>query len=222
MAAFSLDDDTSGTSGGAGNDSSVDNTLGADTFAGTDRELNAANGGDSGGGDNFTFDPERHISRDKRNADGSYRNKRRRKSGGSGPSASNQRGKTQASHSASVEFLGNTLLIVHVGLAKFTKIDELEIDDAESSVLAKAVDNVMSHFDIAPDPKVQAIVGLITVCAGIYGPRFYLYNERMKKAARKPATIHVINPGAAPSEFKPGNEYNPGAAFNPDNSPFTG
>jgi hypothetical protein len=40
---------------------------------------------------------------------------------------------------------------------------------------------VLIEFDITPNPKVQAIVGLVMCCGSIYGPRVYLVRERWKE-----------------------------------------
>jgi hypothetical protein len=191
---FSLDGDapSGGNSGEGyvaelGNGGTGADSLGAVTLGDNDT------GGDSG--DDFTFDPERHISRDRTNADGSYRRKRRRKDGTTRSTASPQRTKTRADYSASLDALSNTLMIVHAGLASVSKVPELEIDKEESKVLATSVANVLAEFDITPDPKAQAIVGLIIAMGSIYGPRMYLYNERMKiaKSPRKgPAQVHPL------------------------------
>lgn len=147
-------------------------------------------GGSTGGGDDFTFDADRHISRDRTNADGSYRRKRVR-----GGRASAHSRAPKAVNSASVDALTQTLIIVHAGLANFTKIREFEIDASEGKALATAVANVLVEFDIPIDSKTQAMVSLIVAGASIYGPRLYLYNERMKgqKKARA-GTVVPIRP----------------------------
>lgn len=197
MVAFSLDGDGSETIGGIGDNSDAIGAVGFDAGTGTDGGDYDANGTE--------FDPSIHIGRNKLNSDGSYRKKRQRRNGGSGPASGSRGAQTKANHTASVEFLGNTLLIVHAGLASFTKVKELEIDTDESQTLAKAVDNVLQHFEVAPDPKIQALIGLIVVAAGIYGPRFYLYNERVKSEKKKPVPLHVVQPGGAPFSFNPEN-----------------
>jgi len=186
---FSLDGSGELDATGAGG--TIDGELGAVSFD----TGNSSEPGDVGG-DDFTFDPERHIGIDRTNADGSYRRKRKRKGGGNSESRATAapRSKTKADHSASIDALTNTLIIVHAGLASVTKIKELEIDPTEGKSLAVALANVLAEFDIQPDPKVQAIVGLVVAGASIYGPRMYLYNERMKaeKAKRVPQNFQVV------------------------------
>jgi len=79
-------------------------------------------------------------------------------------------------------------------LASVTKIEELSLDQTEGKTLAVALANVLAEFDIQPDPKVQAIVGLVVAGASIYGPRMYLYNERIKaeKAKRTNQSFQVV------------------------------
>jgi hypothetical protein len=191
--SFSLGgDDDNGTiaelGGSAGGSGGAD-SLGAVAFG--DNDI-----GGSDGLDDHTYDPERHISRDRRNADGSYRRKRRRKDGSIRPSAGTKRTQKGSDYSASLDALSNTLMIVHAGVASVTKIPEIEIDKDESKALANGVANVLAEFDIQPDPKAQAIIGLIIAAGSIYGPRMYLYNERMKEQRKarntKPVMVHPM------------------------------
>ncbi len=138
------------------------------------------------------FDPAIHSGG--RNANGEWRKRRGRKSAGSS-SASVSRKKTN--HAASLDALTNTLIIVHAGIASATKVPELSIEDDEAKVLATAVASVLEEFDIQPDPKVQAIVGLVIAAGSIYGPRVYLIRERQKEQRRvknKPADIVQFGP----------------------------
>ena len=73
------------------------------------------------------------------------------------------------------------LAIVHVGLASVTKTPELELEEDEAKSLAMASANVMEQFNITPDPKVTAVLGLVTTCGMIYGPRVYSIRERKKE-----------------------------------------
>lgn len=142
--------------------------------------LGGSSGADTdaaGSGDGF--DPAIHISRDKRNADGSFTRKRGRRPGNS----ANSGGSRKTRHTASVEHLAKVLAIVHAGIASATKCPELNIEDAESEALAKSVATVLDEFDITPDPKIQAIVGLVTTAGVIYGPRVYMIRQRKKEEA---------------------------------------
>lgn len=145
-----------------------------------DPDNGSGSGSDSG--DNGEFDPSIHISRDKRNADGSYRRKRARR----GTSA-NSGNKARKNSKTGVEALTNALAIVHFGIAAATKTPELVLADEEAKVLAEASANVLSEFDIRPDPKVEAIFGLIVAAGSIYGPKAYLIRKRWKEENDKGA-----------------------------------
>lgn len=86
------------------------------------------------------------------------------------------------------------LVVVHAGLASLTKIKELEIDESEGKSLAVAVDNVLTEFDIKPDPKTQAIVQLVIAASMVYGPRAGLYMARTKQEKRE-RKAQNITPG---------------------------
>ena len=145
-----------------------------------------SNGGDGGGNSGELdaagnpFDPAIHSGG--RNGNGEWRKRRGRKSAGS---ASPRVGGKKASHSASLDALTGTLVIVHAGLASATKVPEIAVDETEARVLATAVSDVLEQFDIQPDPKIQAIVGLVIAAGSIYGPRMYLVRERQKTAKRE-------------------------------------
>jgi hypothetical protein len=57
------------------------------------------------------------------------------------------------------------------------------IDSEEGDLLAKSAANVLEQFDMTPDPKLQAAVGMIVACAVVYGPRVALI--RARKALQK-------------------------------------
>jgi hypothetical protein len=144
-------------------------------------------GNDGSGGDTDAngerFNPAIHSGRDKLNADGSYRKKRGRKAGsgaGTGSGSVGSKGSRKADSAASVESLARVLAVLHVGIATATKTPEMVLDDSEASLLANATANVLEQFDIRPDPKIEAIIGLIMAAGSIYGPRMYLISERKK------------------------------------------
>lgn len=138
-------------------------------------------GGNVGAGDfgGEQFDPDIHSGPDKRNADGSYRKKRGRK-----PNSAASGGNRKANNQVGIEGLTRVLTIIHVGIASVTKTPEIALDDKEAESLAAATANVLTEFDIRPDPKIEAVIGLVTVAGMIYGPRIYLIKER-KKAERE-------------------------------------
>lgn len=167
-----------GSSGIEGNDSNANTDIGASAPFLLDNGDGSGDGsgGSSGDARGDKFDPTIHVGRDKLNADGSYRRKRGRRANsatsGSGRKANNQ---------ASIEGLTRMLAIVHIGLASATKTPELRLEDAEAEALAKSTAVVLEEFDIRPDPKIEAIVGLVTTAGMIYGPRVYLIAERKKR-----------------------------------------
>lgn len=93
----------------------------------------------------------------------------------------------------------------------------MAIDEQEGLILATATANLLAQFDIAPDPKTQAIIGMIMAAGTVYGPRVYLINVRkaQEKAERKAnvkgdgiagMTDAQGNPiGTAPFNMSPGN-----------------
>lgn len=57
------------------------------------------------------------------------------------------------------------------------------IDEAEGRMLAEASANVMEQFDLKPDPKTQAIIGLVMAAGTVYGPRAVII--QMRKAQER-------------------------------------
>lgn len=145
-------------------------------------------GSDSGdsSGDSGEFDPAIHVSPDKRNRDGSFTRKRGRKAGASA-SGDRYSGRSNKGYKANIDSLTSVLAIVHAGLASATKTPELALDTDEATSLAQATANVLIEFDVQPNPKVQAVVGLVMVAGSLYGPRVYLIKERRKEEKEKRA-----------------------------------
>lgn len=171
---FSLD---SGNASGEGGNA---NELGSDAnfLGGNDTGGSSGDGERDANGDRF--DASIHVSPDKRNGDGSFRRKRGRKAGNS----TAPRSRSKASNQASVEGLTRMLAIIHMGIASATKTPELKLEDEEAEALAKSTAVVLEEFDIRPDPKIEAIIGLVTTAGMIYGPRAYLIAERKKMERR--------------------------------------
>ncbi len=86
---------------------------------------------------------------------------------------------------AGVEALTRALAIVHLGLSVATKTPELALEDQEANTLAIATKNVLVEFDIRPDPKIEAVFGLIVAAGTVYGPKVYFIRERWKKEAKE-------------------------------------
>lgn len=79
-------------------------------------------------------------------------------------------------------------MIVHAGLAAVSKVPEIAIDGEEGQMLAQASANVLAQFDIAPDPKVQAIIGLVMACGVVYAPRVIMFKARMEQQRKETET----------------------------------
>jgi len=181
----------------------------ADEYSGTDLNSRPVGGsgdgpidpatldGSTGGNGPGEFDPAIHVGPDKRNADGSYTRKRGRKSGG-GSGAS--KAKVSPDLKSSIDALAKTLVIVHVGLAGVTENPELVIDQDEGLLLANATANVLEQFDLKPDPKTQAIIGLLMAAGTVYGPRAFMIKQRRAQQAREKqaGTAGVYDPQGFP------------------------
>lgn len=77
------------------------------------------------------------------------------------------------------------LLSAHNMLAGLTKIPELQMDKAESDMLAKGIAGVAEHYEtVAMSPKTAAWVNLGQIAAMVYGPRIFAGMAR--KRASKP------------------------------------
>ncbi len=90
---------------------------------------------------------------------------------------------------------------MHLTLAKFTGVDELEIDNEEAAMLSQAVTEVAAHYSVAIDPKVMAWIGFAGVAGAIYGPRIGAYKLRKsieKGSAAKETKANPVVPATAP------------------------
>lgn len=121
--------------------------------------------------------------------------------------------KTDAARAAvATEMLAAQFQILNLGIATFTKFEDFKLDDSEAMEMAKATANVMAQFDYVPDPKIAAVLGLVTTTSMIYGPRVYLFNKdrAQKKAARREAGIVAADDRAANSSAFPDGPLNMG------------
>ncbi len=163
----------------------------APSFATASFLSGGTDGGDSGrssGTDSGGFDPAIHVGRDSVNADGSYRRKRGRRPGSSSGSGN----KRAATLSASVDALAGVLSVLHAGIAAATKTPELAIDNDDATTLAKATANVLAEFNIAPDPKVAAVIGLVIAAGSVYGPMGFNIRERKLREAKEKADQYTF------------------------------
>lgn len=70
------------------------------------------------------------------------------------------------------------------------KIEELALDEEEAKALSEGVKEVASHYDIEPDPKIMAWVGLIGTCSAIYAPRIMAYKMRRAQERKEERAQH--------------------------------
>lgn len=128
--------------------------------------------------------------------DGTPARKRGRKPGsgsgtsGGGSGTSNRAGggtsreksaKDNSALNTSVQMLAAQFQILNMGVAFMTKFDDFALEDAEAMQMAKSTAAVMEQFDYTPDPKIAAVLGLVTTTSMIYGPRIYLYRQHLEK-----------------------------------------
>lgn len=148
-------------------------------------------GDDAGTGDvdssGERFDPERHVGRDQRKPDGTFKRKRGRRAGTGGGSTGREK-KTATSVSA----IEQSLIGIHALLAAATRTPELVLEADESKPLAVAVAELAKHYDLPGlDAKTTAWVGLIMVCGQVYVPRAVMIKQRLDAEAkeRKPSNV---------------------------------
>lgn len=174
-----------------------------------DEQLDQSNGKDGGAIDG-SIDPttipggdsgdERYVTDSSGNIllnrDGSPRRKRGRKPGqrtGTVGGTQSSAARNNQNLKASVDSLASMIGFAHLALASVSKCPELKLEENESHALANATTNVLREFDMTPDPKVVAIVGLITTASTIYGPRVYLISRRKAEEKEKKEPLDVSN-----------------------------
>lgn len=135
--------------------------------------------------------------------------KRGRKPGSQGSTASaapkSKPAKTDAARGAiATEMLAAQFQILNTGIAFLTKFEDFALDETEAMQMAEATANVMAQFDYVPDPKIAAVLGLVTTTGMIYGPRVYLYRKwlaerQAENRARRAAVADEAAANAAAS-----------------------
>jgi hypothetical protein len=77
-------------------------------------------------------------------------------------------------------------------------------------MLANAAANVLAQFDIAPDPKTQALIGLILAAGAVYAPRVVVYRARMaqERQERKAGVAGVYGTEGEPQGTTTFSEVN--------------
>ena len=127
-------------------------------------------------------------------ADGTPAKKRGRKPGQTNsaePIKAKPKNKADNRLATSVEMLAAQFQILNTGIAYLTSFEDFKLTDNESLQMANATANVMDQFDYVPDPKIAAVMGLVTTASMIYGPRIYLYNSDRKKKQKAKVTAKV-------------------------------
>lgn len=179
---------------------------------GNGSDANDGGPGNGDGGDDFTFDPERHIGIDRRNADGSYRRKRR--TGKRGPR------KSSSSSSLDIGTVSAILMSVHAGVAGMIATPELMLSEPEAKQLGQGLLELERCYPMAVDPRVLAWVNMTAICGMIYGPRIMAIrmrrqNERPQRQRREPQKTEsggvqgVVDP-ATGAILPPGVSFVPG------------
>lgn len=142
--------------------------------------------GNSGGGSSIGIDPAFTID------DGGQPRKRRgRQPGGTTAGTGTNKRTSAKTLQLSVDSLTAVLQGIHVTIAVGLKAPEMELEDTEAKNLSQAVVNVLDQFNIVPDPKITAVVGLVMTASAIYGPRAYLISERLA-AQKKSRRLKVV------------------------------
>lgn len=127
------------------------------------------------------------------NKDGSPAKKRGRKPGQS-PKVETAAPKAERKIAANgTEMLAAQFQLLNMGIAYLTNFDEFKLSDTEAMQMSKATANVMEQFDYVPDPKITAVLGLVTCTSMIYGPRIYLYRKELdRRASEKVAKVNQV------------------------------
>lgn len=102
------------------------------------------------------------------------------------PAGGKNRAKTSAASTVKVDLaidkLTNGVAFIHCTLANMLKVPELEMGVEEAGTVVTASVDVLSQYDLTPDPKTAAWLNLTMVLATVYGMRVMAYQTRMKLA----------------------------------------
>ena len=82
-------------------------------------------------------------------------------------------------------------MVLHMGVGNLIKFPDFALDQKEADALAEATANVMDQFDFAPDPRITAVMGLVSVAGTIYVPRYYLFQKMREE--KKQDNIQIFN-----------------------------
>lgn len=202
-----IDRTGSGEEAGAGEE--------AGTGAGTGEETGTGTGEEAGTG-RFFEEPKQFFD------SGNNGTGRERRNKGGRPRGSKTRhraGRTAEASKipSSLEGIEGILLSLHMIVASFTGISELELADEEAKKLSHAIGRVAALYDIRASEQTIAWTNLVVCMGGIYGTRAFAYSLRKKTESESKGA--AANPSQATrTNGAPGNVY----PFNPFQQPAAG
>ena len=166
--------------------------VGKPIFSFTDDNPETGTGGRGAGAGSGTINPETIAGSDN-SGPGSGRKQRSDKGqprGSRKSSASTQKAPLD------LGFIELLLTSIHVGVASFVHMPEMELTPEEVHRFALSAQNVAQYYDIPVSPKTQAWLALGTVAVQIYGTR--LAANALKPAETKPAPQSIFNGNLRP------------------------
>lgn len=96
--------------------------------------------------------------------------------------------------------LASAICGIHSFLAEISGIEELEIDDTESKLLADATTELGKQYNVYFDPKKVAMFNFVAACGKVYVPRVIAIKNNAKKK-KQPAQLAevVTRPATKPN-----------------------
>lgn len=76
--------------------------------------------------------------------------------------------------------LASALLMAHGTAAYFLKIPEIALNEADCNDLASDLKELLNHYEIVIDEKLEAQLTLLSTVAMIYGSKYIQYRARLK------------------------------------------
>lgn len=213
-----------GEESGAGTGSETGNAAGTETGAsagaetGTEKRTGKVDADNNAAVNPVSLAPDEYERDENGNvllkANGEPRKKRGRKPGQAYAGAPKSKpAKTDTAKAAiATEMLAAQFQILNTGIAFMTKFEDYRLEDSEALQMAEAAANVMAQFDYVPDPKIAAVLGLVTTTSMIYGPRVYLHRKHLEKmrAERREKRIADADESATLYTGFPGGPNNMG------------
>ena len=84
-----------------------------------------------------------------------------------------------------VDALATFLALAHGTLAAVTKTPELELTENEAKMLANPLAEILVLYDVAPSREILLAMQMAHAGSYVYGPRFFVWRERMKAEAEE-------------------------------------